>query len=145
MNKVILKGNIGRTPRFSLTQKGKEVAKFFLATSMSWKGKDSEWQTHTEWHRITVFKESTIRWLKDILKQGDTIYVEGKLSYHRWTDKYGQARGTPHIMITKHDGRVEFIRSPHTRNQETRNHEDQKKEGDYEETTSPSHNHKENQ
>ncbi|HCE95536.1 MAG TPA: hypothetical protein DER04_02055 [Holosporales bacterium] len=115
MNKVILIGNIGRSPQFGLTQDGKEIAKFFLATSTSWKAEDSEWHTHTEWHRITVFKESSIRWMKDVLKQGTTVYVEGKLSYHRWTDQYGQVRATPHIMITKHEGRVGFIKHSQAR------------------------------
>lgn len=110
LNKVILKGNIGRSPHFSMTQTGKEMARFFLATATSWKTKDGEWHTHTEWHRITILKSSTLRWMKGILKQGDTVYIEGKLSYHRWTDKFGQDHATPHIMITSGIGLIELIR-----------------------------------
>ncbi len=115
LNKIILMGNIGRAPEYAKTQAGKETARFFLATSTSWKAKDGEWHTHTDWHRVSVFKESTVRWMKDVLKQGTTVYIEGKLSYHCWTDKYGQARATPHIMITNRDGKLEFIRSPQDR------------------------------
>ncbi len=110
-------GNIGRNPEYAKTQTDKEAARFFLATSKSWKDKDGEWNTHTDWHRISVFKESTVRWMKDIVKQGTTVYIEGKLSYHCWTDKFGQARATPHIMVTNRDGKIEFIRSPQDRNQ----------------------------
>src|SRR5690606_10045439 len=112
LNKIILMGNVGRTPEYAKTQADKEAARFFLATSKSWKGKDGEWNTHTDWHRILVFKESTIRWMKDIVKQGTTVYIEGKLSYRCWIDKFGQARATPRIMVTNRDGKLEFIRSP---------------------------------
>lgn len=111
LNKVILKGHIGRPPQFSKTQTGADVGKFFLATSTSWKEEDGEWKTHTEWHRITVFKTSTLKWMKGILKQGDTIYLEGKLSYHCWKDKFEQDRVTPHVMITNREGIIELIRS----------------------------------
>ena len=111
LNKVILKGNLGRDPQIWVTQKGQEIATFSLATHTSWKDKEGEWQTSTDWHKITVFKESTIRWLKDILKQGVTVYVEGKLRYQRQI-KYHQIRLTPHIVVTNQEGRVEYLRSP---------------------------------
>lgn len=105
-NKIILMGNIGRAPRLSLTQNGRNVASFSLATSTSWKDENGEWQSATEWHRVTVFRESTISWIKDALKRGDRACIEGKLSYQHWTDKYGQARITPHIVISDNDGRI---------------------------------------
>ena len=111
LNKVILQGNIGRAPKVFLTQEGKEIATFSLATSTSWKDKSGEWQKSTNWHRITVFRQSTIGWIKDILKRGDPVYVEGKLSYHRWTDKFGQERATPHVMVTGREGRIEHFLS----------------------------------
>lgn len=119
LNKIILKGNIGRSPHFTTTQDNKEVGKFFLATTMSWKSEDGEWQSHTDWHRITVFKPSTLKWMKDVLKRGDMIYVEGKLSYHCWVDKYDQNRVTPHVMVTNRDGVIELIRSAPLASQKT--------------------------
>lgn len=111
LNKVILKGNIGRSPKFEKTQSGKDVGKFFLATSLSWKTEDGEWHTHTDWHRVTVLKTSTLSWMQGVLKRGDGVYVEGKLSYHKWVDKYGQERATPHVMVTNREGLIELIRS----------------------------------
>lgn len=106
MNKVTLQGNAGRDPQVLLTQSGKEIMTFSLATSTSWKGSDGEWQTHTDWHRVTVFKRSTLSWLKTHLKKGSKIYLEGTLSYHEWKDKYGQSRVTSHVIITGQDGKV---------------------------------------
>jgi len=117
MNKIILKGKIGRAPKIALTQDGREFASFSLATSTSWKscpreGGEPEWQTSTDWHHIRVFRESTIGWIKDALCRGDIVYVEGKLTYRHWTDTYGQARLTPHIVVSGFEGKVEYLRSP---------------------------------
>ncbi|HUX78517.1 MAG TPA: single-stranded DNA-binding protein [Alphaproteobacteria bacterium] len=111
LNKVILQGNIGRAPEISLTQEGKKMATFSLATTQSWKDATGEWQSSTDWHRIAVFRDSTIGWVKDVLRRGDSVYVEGKLTYHQWTDKFGQQRSTPHVVITGREGRVEHLLS----------------------------------
>jgi single-strand DNA-binding protein len=117
LNKVILQGNIGSTPNICLTQEGKEIATFSLATSVSWKDATGEWQSATDWHRIAVFRKSTIGWLKDVLKRGDAVYIEGKLTYHNWVDKFGQKRFSPHVVITNREGRVEYLRpSSHFQN-----------------------------
>lgn len=110
LNKVILQGNIGNTPKIYLIQEGKEVANFSLATTMVWKDKKGEWQSATDWHQITVFRESTVRWIKDLLKQGDSVYVEGKLVYQHWTDKYDQTRITAHVVVPGQGGKVEYLR-----------------------------------
>lgn len=110
LNRVMLSGNIGRTPKLSLTREGKKSMKFFLATTHSWKDKSGEWQSVTDWHRITVFRESTIQWMKDILKQGDPVYVEGKLSYHQWKDKEGSSHFTTHVVVAGKEGCVRCLR-----------------------------------
>lgn len=110
LNKVILTGNLGRDPHVYLTKEGKEVVTFSLATKQSWKTESGEWYSVTDWHNITVFREPTIRWIKDVLKRGHKVYVEGKLTYQHWTDKFGQKRMTPHVVITSREGRVEEIR-----------------------------------
>lgn len=116
LNRVTLQGNIGRVPSIALTQDGREIASFSMATTQSWKDESGEWQSATDWHRITVFRESTIRWIKDILKRGDPVYVEGKLTYQQWTDKYGQSRLTSHVVVAGRDGRVECFK-PRTQEQ----------------------------
>lgn len=110
LNKVTLKGNVGRTPKIFLTQEGKEMVSFSLATKTSWKDKSGEWQTATDWHQITVFRKSTMKWIKDFLKQGDPVRVEGKLTYQQWTDKYGQPRLTPHVVVSGYGGKVECLK-----------------------------------
>ena len=121
LNRVTLQGNIGRVPSIALTQDGREVASFSMATTQNWKacpreGREPEWQSATDWHQITVFRESTIRWIKDILKRGDPVYVEGKLTYQQWTDKYGQPRRTSHVVVAGREGRVECFK-PRTQEQ----------------------------
>lgn len=111
LNKVILKGNIGRDPQIKTTQSGRQIATFSLATSFSWKDRDGEWQTHVDWHRISVLREATVEWIKDILKKGDTVYVEGKLSYQPWIDRFNQKHFKPHIVIEGGQGKVEHLRS----------------------------------
>ncbi|MBL8676137.1 MAG: single-stranded DNA-binding protein [Alphaproteobacteria bacterium] len=124
LNKVILMGNVGRSPHIFLTQEGKEIANFSLATTVAWKayprpreGGKSEWQSATDWHQITVFRGSTVRWIKDFVKRGDTVYVEGKLVYQRWTDKYDHPRITAHVVVSGHGGKVEHLRSSRSNSQ----------------------------
>jgi len=117
INKVILCGNIGRPPKVSRAQNGREMASFALATGTFCKtspgdgGEQAKWKASTDWHTIMVFRESVVEWVKSTLKQGDTILVEGKLTYHQWTDKYGQKRFAPHVVISGAEGKVLHIRS----------------------------------
>ncbi|MBY0501712.1 MAG: single-stranded DNA-binding protein [Alphaproteobacteria bacterium] len=106
LNKVILKGKVGRAPKIFLTQEGKEVVSFSLATKTSWKDKSGEWQTATDWHQITVFRKSTMRWIKE----GDPVRVGGKLTYQQWADKYGQPRLTSHVVVSGYGGKVECLK-----------------------------------
>lgn len=111
LNRIILRGYLGRNPEIKTMQNGKQMATCFLATNFSWKDEDREWQTHTDWHRVTIFRASSIGWIKDGLKKGDLVYLEGKLSYHSWTDKYNQKRFMPHIVIEDYHGHFERLRS----------------------------------
>lgn len=110
LNKVILKGNIGRVPEIRVTQSGQEIAILSLVTAFIWKDKSGEWQKHKDWHQIVVFRESTVRLIKEVLEKGDPLYVEGRLSYKPWTDKFNQPRWLPQIVITKQEGKIESLR-----------------------------------
>lgn len=110
LNKVILTGKVGRAPKVCLTQAGKELVTFSLATSVHWRDEEGERQSATDWHHIAVFRESTLKWIKDVLKSGDPLYVEGKLTYHSWIDKFGQKRLSSHVVVTNREGRVEYLR-----------------------------------
>lgn len=106
LNRVVLQGNIGRDPRVSLTQDGKTIVNFSLATTQNWKDKAGEWQSTTDWHNVTIFRDSTVGWAKDVLKRGDSVYVEGKLSYNHWIDRDGKKRVTAHVCVATRDGKV---------------------------------------
>lgn len=112
LNRVVLQGNIGRDPRVSLTQEGKEIVNFSLATTQHWKDKTGEWQSTTDWHNVSIFRESTVGWAKDVLKRGDSVYVEGKLSYNHWIDRDGKKRVTAHVCVAARDGKVQQLSRP---------------------------------
>lgn len=116
MNKVILDGIVSRAPTTYLTHHGKEFATFFVETTDSWRDETGEWHSATDRHRVSVFRDSTVRWVKDVLKYGDHVSVEGKLTYQHWTDKFGQSRFTPHVVITKTEGKVEHFLCDSTKN-----------------------------
>lgn len=107
INHVILEGRLGRDPDIFMTQQGRQIAKFSLATSITWKDATGEWQTKVSWHEIVVHRDSTIRWLKGVLKQGNLVHVEGRLTYHQWEDRYDQQRRKAQVVVSEHYGKVE--------------------------------------
>ncbi len=107
LNKVILIGNIGYDPEFQTTQDGRPLARFSVATSSTRRDALGEWHKHTDWHRIVVYKETTIRWITDTLKKGARVRVEGKLTYQRWKDKGGQQHRISYIVVSGSHGKVE--------------------------------------
>jgi single-strand DNA-binding protein len=111
LNRVILHGNVGNAPQFKKTQEGKDMISFSLATSFTWKGSDGEWNKHVDWHKVSVSKASTVRWLKDLLKKGDAVYLEGALRTFEKKNKNGLRRMETHVVVTDREGLVEHIRS----------------------------------
>ena len=98
VNKVILIGILGRDPEIRHMPNGNAVANVTIATSESWKDKNSgETQERTEWHRVVFFRrlaEVVGEWVK----KGSKIYVEGRLQTRKWQDKNGQDRYTTEIV-----------------------------------------------
>ncbi len=98
VNKVILIGNLGRDPEVRYTPSGSAVCNVTLATTRTWKGKDSgEKQEETEWHRI-VFYDRLAEIAGEYLKKGRSIYVEGRLKTRKWTDKDGAEKYTTEVI-----------------------------------------------
>ena len=98
VNKVILIGNLGRDPEVRYTPSGSAVCNVTLATTRSWKSKDSgEKQEETEWHRI-VFYDRLAEIAGEYLKKGRSIYVEGRLKTRKWTDKDGAEKYTTEVI-----------------------------------------------
>ena len=88
LNKVLLIGRLGADPEIKQMVNGKSVARLSLATSQSWKDKNSgEKKEKTEWHRIVVFNEGLVNVVQQYLKKGAQIYVEGQLTTRKWKDE----------------------------------------------------------
>ncbi len=100
VNKVILVGNLGRDPEVRSTQDGRDVANFTLATSESWKDRNTgERKEKTEWHRVVIFNEGLVNIVKNYLKKGSKVYIEGQLQTRKWTDQSGQEKFTTEIVL----------------------------------------------
>jgi single-strand DNA-binding protein len=88
LNKVLLIGRLGADPEIKQMVNGKSVARLSLATSQSWKDKNTgEKKEKTEWHRIVVFNEGLVNVIQQYLKKGAQIYVEGQLTTRKWKDE----------------------------------------------------------
>jgi len=88
INKVTLIGNLGQDPEIRTLENGSQVGRFSLATSDSYKDKNGDWQTQTEWHNVVVWRDLAERAAAQ-LKKGSMVYVEGKISTRKYTDKDG--------------------------------------------------------
>jgi single-strand DNA-binding protein len=86
VNKVILLGNVGKDPEVKFLPSGQAVANFGLATSERYKDKAGEWQDRTEWHNITAYAR-TAEIIRDYVKKGSKLYVEGRIQTRNWDDK----------------------------------------------------------
>ncbi len=97
INKVILIGNLGKDPEVRTLENGTKVANFTLATSETYKNRDGQKVTTTEWHNIVLW-----RGLAEIadryLKKGNQVYIEGKIKTRSWDDKDGNKRYTTEIV-----------------------------------------------
>lgn len=98
INKVIIVGNLGKDPEVRYTNDGKAIANITVATSESWKDKNTGQQTEkTEWHRIVFFRRLA-EIVGEYLHKGSKVYIEGKLQTRKWQDKNGQDRYTTEIV-----------------------------------------------
>jgi len=113
VNKVILVGNLGRDPEIRSTQDGTRVANLSLATSESWRDKNSgERREKTEWHRVVVFNERIVDVAEKYLHKGSKVYVEGQLQTRKWTDQSGQEKYTTEIVLQRFPRRTHHARRP---------------------------------
>jgi single-strand DNA-binding protein len=98
VNKVILIGNLGRDPEVRYAPSGSAICNVAIATSRSWKDKNSgERQEETEWHRV-VFYDRLAEIAGEYLKKGKSVYIEGRLKTRKWTDKEGVEKYTTEII-----------------------------------------------
>jgi single-strand DNA-binding protein len=86
VNKVILLGNVGKDPEFKMLPSGQGVANFSIATAERYKDKGGEWQERTEWHNLVAYARLA-EIIRDYVKKGSKLYVEGRLTTRSWDDK----------------------------------------------------------
>lgn len=100
VNKVILIGNLGADPEIRRTQDGRPIANLRIATSESWRDKNSgERREKTEWHRVVIFNEGLCKIAEQYLKKGSKVYIEGALQTRKWTDQSGQEKYSTEIVL----------------------------------------------
>ena len=100
VNKVILVGNLGRDPEVRHTQDGKPIVNLSIATSETWRDRNSgERKEKTEWHRVVIFSEGLAKVAEQYLKKGSTVYIEGQLQTRKYTDKDGVEKYSTEIVL----------------------------------------------
>ena len=101
VNKVILVGNLGNDPDVRPLQNGGKVCTLSIATSESWKDRNTgEQQERTEWHRVVIFSEGLVGIVEKYLRKGSKVYVEGQLKTRKWQDQEtGQDRYTTEVVL----------------------------------------------
>lgn len=97
VNKVILVGNLGKDPEVRYLEGGIAVAKFPLATSESYKGKDGNKVEQTEWHNVVLWR-GLAEIAEKYLHKGNTVFIEGKIRTRSWEDKEGNKRYATEIV-----------------------------------------------
>lgn len=112
INKVILVGNVGQEPEIRSTQDGREIASFSVATSDSWKDKNSgEKKEKTEWHRVVIFSPGLVGIVKNYVKKGSKLYLEGSLQTRKWTDSQGLEKYTTEIVLQNFNSTLQILDS----------------------------------
>lgn len=116
INKVILVGNLGRDPETRATQDGREITNLTIATSDSWKDKQTgERKEKTEWHRVVILNDNLVTVAKNYLKKGSKVYIEGSLQTRKWTDKDNQERYSTEVVLQGYGSNLTMLDRPSDR------------------------------
>ena len=112
LNKVTLIGNVGKDPEVRVTQEGKEIVTFPLATTETWKGKNTgERREKTEWHRIVIFIPALVNIVKNYVSKGNKIYIEGSLQTREWNDQTETKKYTTEVVLQSYNSSVILLNS----------------------------------
>ncbi|MBX3567194.1 MAG: single-stranded DNA-binding protein [Rhizobiaceae bacterium] len=110
VNKVILVGNLGADPEIRRLNSGEPVVNIRIATSESWRDKNSgERKEKTEWHNVVIFNDNLAKVAEQYLKKGMKVYVEGQLQTRKWQDQSGQDRYTTEVVLQKFRGELQML------------------------------------
>jgi len=110
VNKVILVGNLGADPEIRSLGSGDRVANLRVATSETWRDRNSgERKEKTEWHRVVVFNENIVKVCENYLRKGSTVYIEGAIQTRKWSDQSGQEKYSTEIVLQKFRGELTML------------------------------------
>ena len=110
LNKVLLIGRLGNDPEIKQMQNGKSVARLSVATSESWKDKNTgEKKEKTEWHRVVIFNEGLVSVVQKYLKEGAQVYIEGQLNTNKYTDSNGQEKYSTQIVLQGYNSSLTML------------------------------------
>lgn len=110
VNKVILVGNLGADPEIRRLNSGDPVVNLRIATSESWRDKQSgERREKTEWHNVVIFNDNLAKVAEQYLKKGAKVYLEGQLQTRKWQDQQGQERYTTEVVLQKFRGELQML------------------------------------
>ncbi|MHC2526151.1 single-stranded DNA-binding protein [Rhizobium leguminosarum] len=100
LNKVCLLGNLGADPEIRRTQSGNANASFSIATSESWRDRNTgEKKEKTDWHNVVIWNEGLVKVAEQYLHKGSKVYIEGKLQTRKWQDQSGADRYTTEVVL----------------------------------------------
>ena len=112
LNKVLLIGRLGNDPEIKQMSNGKNVARLSVATSETWKDKNSgERKEKTEWHRVVIFNEGLVGVVQQYLKKGSQVYMEGQIQTTKYTDNNGQEKYSTQIILQGYNSTLTMLGS----------------------------------
>src|SRR5882757_2532027 len=110
VNKVILVGNLGRDPEIRSTNDGTRIANLNLATSETWRDRNSgERKERTEWHRVVIFNDNIVKVAENYLRKGAKVYIEGAIQTRKFQDNSGAERYATEVVLQKFRGELTML------------------------------------
>lgn len=110
LNKTMLIGNLGGDPEIRHSKSGKPIVNLRLATSESWKDRNTgERKEKVEWHRIVIFSEKLAEIAEKYLKKGSKVYIEGQIQTRKWQDQSGADKYTTEIVVSGFSGVIKML------------------------------------
>lgn len=113
VNKVVLVGNLGRDPEVRFAQDGTKIVNLSVATSESWKDKNSgERKEKTEWHRVVIFNDRLAEVAEKYCRKGSKLYIEGALQTRKWAGNDGVEKYSTEVVLQRYRGELTMLDSP---------------------------------
>lgn len=107
VNRALIVGNLGTDPEIRVLPSGQKVANLSVATSDTWNDRDTgERKERTEWHRVSVFNQNSVRYAEQYLRKGDKVYVQGRVETRQWQDQSGADRYTTEVVVPPFGGEL---------------------------------------